>query len=73
MRLAEHLAVGDISGTTFGPSGNMVSVHFDELVDPCSVGVFTHRAERTVGHIIRLCFGGLFLFTVFRLGTFWLS
>ena len=59
MRLAEHLAVGDVCRTTFGPSSHMISVHLNELIDTCAVGIFTHRAKRTVGDIIRLRLCGL--------------
>lgn len=57
--LAEHLTIEDVGGTAFGPSGDMVGIHFDEFPDAGAVIVFTEGAEGAVGDAGGLRFGGL--------------
>ena len=41
VRLAEHLAVGDIGRTAFRPSSYMVGIHFDKFPYTRAIGVVT--------------------------------
>ena len=46
---AEHLAVLGRASAALAPCGNVVGVHFVELIDPALVRVVPNRAERAVG------------------------
>ena len=46
---AEHLAVLGRTFAAFAPCGNVVGVHFVELIDSALVRVVPNRAERAVG------------------------
>ena len=46
---AEHLAVHGRTFAAFAPRGNVVGVHFVELIDSALVRGVPNRAERTVG------------------------
>ena len=50
MRLAEHLAVGDVCCAAFRPSCDMVCVHFRQFPYTRTVGVMTDGTKRTVGN-----------------------
>lgn len=49
MRGAEHLAVLNRTFAAFAPRGDVVGVHFVELIDSALVRGVPKRAERTVG------------------------
>ncbi len=59
---AEHLAVLGRTFAAFAPRGNVVGVHFVELIDSALVRVVPNRAERTVG--LALALGCLRLLSV---------
>jgi hypothetical protein len=48
MRLAEHLAVGDVGCAAATPCRYVVGVHFVETPYFAFVGVITERTERAV-------------------------
>ena len=51
---AEHLAVLGRTIAAFAPRGDVVGVHFVELIDSALVRVVPKRAERTVGNALFL-------------------
>jgi len=57
VRHAEHLAVLSRTCAAFAPRGDVVGIHFAELVDSALVRGIPKRAERAVGLALRL--GGL--------------
>ena len=57
---AEHLAVLGRTFAALAPCGNVVGVHFVELIDSALVRIVPNRAERTIG----LAFGCLRLLSV---------
>ncbi len=52
---AEHFQVVGRASATLAPCGNVVRVHFVELIDSALVRVVPHCAERAVGFAVRLC------------------
>ena len=53
--LTEHLAIGDVGSTSFGPSGNMIGIHFGELPNTSTISIMT---EGTKGAITDVLFFG---------------
>ena len=59
---AKHLAVLRRASAAFAPCGNVVGIHFVELIDSALVRVVPNRAERTVG--LTVAFGSMRLLGV---------
>src|ERR1035437_4767171 len=57
----EHFAVVGRASAALAPCGNVVRVHFIELIDSALVRVVPHCAERAVGFGLRLCRARLLL------------
>lgn len=58
---AEHFAVVGRASAALAPCGNVVRVHFVELIDSALVRVVPYCAERAVGAAVRLCRARLLL------------